>query len=178
MIESERLLLRPFDSRDLDIILMLYSDEEIMRYMPLPVMNPDAAQQHLQKITAAWQAVPQVNFEMAVVRKDTNEKIGRAEITRNFSEGSAMIGWIVCKRDWGKGFATEIARALIAYCFGTLQVHRVYALCHPDNIGSWKVMEKCGMRREAHYRQKCKYTKADGIRWEDELEYALLETEV
>ena len=176
MIETKRLLLRPFDCNDLDIIIKIYSDEEIMKYVPFPVMDQEMAQHQLDKNVAGWEVSPQINYEMAVVCKETNEKIGRAEITRNYPEESAMIGWMLIKSAWGKGFASEIADALIGYCFNELQVHRVYALCHPDNTASWKVMEKCGMRKEAHFIQRCRYTKADGIRWEDELEYAVIKT--
>ena len=177
MIETKRLVLRPFDRGDLDIILKLYGDEEIMEYMPFPVMDREMAQQLLDRNIAGWEADPQVNYEMAVVCRETNEKIGRAEITRNDSDESAMIGWMLVRSAWGKGYATEIAKALIGFCFDELRVHRVYALCHPANTASWKVMEKCGMRREAHYIQKCRYIKADGVRWEDELEYAILRPE-
>ena len=174
MIETKRLILRPFDVNDLDIIMALYSDEEIMRYMPFPVMDREMAQCQLNKNVAGWEISPQINYEMAVVCKATGSKIGRAEITRNYSEESAMIGWMLIKSAWGRGYATEIANALVGHCFNELKVHRVYGLCHPDNTGSWKVMENCGMHREAHYIRKCKYTKADGIRWEDELEYAII----
>ena len=174
MIETKRLILRPFDCNDLDIIVKLYSDEEIMEYMPIPVLDEETAGKLLNRFAAGWEKTPQINYEMAVIDKETNEKIGRAEITRNDSEESAMIGWMLIKSEWGKGLATEIAEALIEYCLNKLQVHRVYALCHPDNIASWKVMEKCGMHREAHYIQKCKYVKAGVVRWEDELEYAVI----
>ena len=177
MIETDRLILRPFDSNDLDIVMALYSDEEIMKYMPYPVMDRGMAQRQLDDNIAGWEARPQINYEMAVICRETEEKIGRAEITRNYSEESAMIGWMFIKSAWGKGYAAETADALIDYCFSELQVHRVYGLCHPDNTGSWKTMEKCGMRREAHYVQKCRYAKADGIRWEDELEYAMIRKE-
>ena len=174
MIETKRLTLRPFNGDDLDIIAKLYSDEEIMAYMPIPVLDKETAQKLLTRFTAGWKDVPQINYEMAVVCKETNEKVGRAEITRHYAEESAMIGWMLIKSAWGRGLAKEIAKALIEYCFEELQVHRVFALCHPDNTASWKVMEKCGMHREAHYIQKCKYVKADGVHWEDELEYALI----
>ncbi len=174
MIESKRLILRPFDCNDLDIIMGIYSDEEIMKYMPDPVMDKEMAQNRLDKNVAGWEVTPQISYEMAIILKDTNEKIGRAEIIREYSEDSAMIGCLLLKSEWGKGYATEIGNALIDYCFNELQVHRVYGLCHPDNTGSWKTMEKCGMHKEAHFIQKRKYTKADGIRWEDELEYAII----
>ena len=137
MIETKRLLLRPFDCSDLDIIMDLYSDEEIMRYMPLPVMDRKMVQHQLDKNVAGWKVSPQINYEMAVICKDTGGKIGRAEITRNYSEESAMIGWMLIKSAWGKGYATEIANALVDYCFNELKVHRVYGLCHPENTASW-----------------------------------------
>lgn len=177
MIDTERLILRAFDNNDLDIITALYSDEEIMKYMPMPIMDTEQAQQHLNKIVDEWKIVPQTSFEMAVVKKDGQKKVGRSEINLNFKDESAMIGWLLIKSEWGKGFATEITNALIKYCFEVLGVHRVYALCHPDNYASWRVMEKCGMHREAHYIQKCKYVKAEGVRWEDEFEYAIIKSE-
>ena len=177
MIETKRLVVKPFSGDDLDILMKLYSDAEIMRYLPFPVMDREMAQRRLDKNIAGWKANPQIDYEMAVICKETDEKIGRAEITRNYPEESAMIGWMLIKSAWGKGYATEIANALIGYCFRELHLHRVYALCHPDNVASWRVMEKCGMHREAHYVQKCKYTKASGVRWEDELEYAIIRTD-
>ena len=174
MIETKRLTLRPFDRDDLDIIMKLYADEEVMEFMPYPVMDQEAAQRLLDRNVAGWAVMPQINYEMAVVCRETGEKIGRAEITRNYAEESAMIGWMLVRSAWGKGYATETADALIRYCFDELRVHRVYALCHPRNTASWKVMEKCGMHKEAHYIRKCRYDKADGVRWEDELEYAII----
>ncbi|MGC4018975.1 MAG: GNAT family N-acetyltransferase [Muricomes sp.] len=177
MIETQRLTMRPFNEDDLDIIMDLYSNEEIMRYMPNDVMNAEKAQKHLNKIVCDWGEKPQVNFEMAVISKYNQEKIGRSRIHLDYETDTAMIGWLLLQKDWGKGYATEMTRALIDYSFDVLNVHRVCALCHPENIGSWTVLEKCNMRREAHFIQSCKYIKNSSIIWEDELEYALLKSE-
>ncbi|MFT4107024.1 MAG: GNAT family N-acetyltransferase [Lacrimispora sp.] len=177
MIETERLIMRPFNQDDLDIIIGLYSNEEIMRYMPNDVMNAEKAQKHLNKIICDWEEKPQVNFEMAVILKDNQEKIGRSRIHLDYENDTAIIGWLLLEKNWGKGYATEMTRALIDYSFDVLNVHRVCALCHPKNIGSWRVLEKCNMRREAHFIQKCKYIKDNNIIWEDELEYAILKSE-
>jgi RimJ/RimL family protein N-acetyltransferase len=120
IIETERLMLRPFTMDDFDIIYRLYSDEEILRYMPNDIMDEEQARKHL---------------------------------------------------------ATEMTRAMIDYAFDTIGVHRVSALCNPDNIASWKAMENCGMRREAHYRKKVRYVRHGVPSWEDELEYAILREE-
>ncbi len=177
MIETERLIMRPFNKDDFDIIMGLYSNEEIMRYMPNDVMDAEKAQTHLNKVAGDWEEEPQVNFEMAVILKENQEKIGRSRIHLDYETDTAMVGWLLLKKEWGKGYASEMTRALIDYSFDVLKVHRVCALCHPENIASWKALEKCGMRREAYYRQKCRYVKNGSIIWEDELEYAVLKTE-
>ncbi|WP_367569488.1 GNAT family N-acetyltransferase [Lacrimispora sp.] len=140
-------------------------------------MNVEKAQKHLNKVIHDWEEKPQLNFEMAVILKYDQKKIGRSRIHLDYENDTAIIGWLLLKKDWGKGYATEMTRALIDYSFDVLNVHRVCALCHPENIGSWRVLEKCNMRREAHFIQKCKYIKDGNIIWEDELEYAMLESE-
>ena len=90
---------------------------------------------------------------------------------------TAMIGWMMLKKEWGKGYATEMTEALLDYSFDVLKVHRVNALCNPKNEKSWKVLEKCGLRREAHFREKCRYTKNGEHFWQDELQYAILSSE-
>lgn len=177
MLETTRLILRPFCLEDLDLIFRLYSDKEIMRYMPNDLMNLETAQTHLGKIVRDWTERPLTNCEMAVISKEDQKKIGRARIHLDLEADTAMIGWLLLQDQWGKGYATEMTQALLAHCFDVLGVHRVCALCHPENIGSWSVLEKCHMRREAYYKQKCRYTKAGVPSWQDELEYALLDTE-
>ncbi|MBQ5793612.1 MAG: GNAT family N-acetyltransferase, partial [Clostridia bacterium] len=68
---------------------------------------------------------------------------------------------------WRQGYATEICRALMDYSFAHLQVHRVNALCNPENLGSRRMLEACGLRLEAHFRQKCRYVKHGEPFWQD-----------
>lgn len=85
-----------------------------------------------------------------------------------------MIGWLLIQQEWNKGFATEISKALIAYCIENFKVHRIYALCNPENIGSCRVLEKCGMHKVADYPKKCRHVKNGIVSYEDEREYELL----
>ena len=148
MIETKRLTLRPFNRDDLDIIAKLYSDEEIMAYMPIPVLDNETAQKLLNRFVAGWKDVPQINYEMAVVCKQTNEKIGRAEITRHYSEESAMIGWMLIKSAWGKGLATEAAKAVIRCAFDVWNLELLSIYRYPENVRSGRVIEKCGFTYE------------------------------
>lgn len=177
MIETERLFLRPFCAEDEEIVYQIYGDAEIMEYTPFDPLTKEGAKAHLQKMIAGWQRDPVLDYELAVVVKETGEKIGRCHMQIDEETDTAMIGWMMLKKEWGKGYATEMTKALLDYSFDVLKVHRVNALCNPKNEKSWRVLEKFGMRREAHFKEKCRYTK-NGIHfWQDELQYAILSEE-
>ena len=177
VIKTARLILRPFRQDDLDLIRRLYCSEEVLKYTPFDTMSTDETERHLERIIREWGQPPRCSYEMAVLRKDTEERIGRTHIEADRDTDTGMIGWLLTPEHWGRGYATEITRALIDHCFDALRLHRVNAVCHPDNEASWRVLEKCGMRREAYLRKKCRYVKRGVSRWEDELEYAILESE-
>ena len=177
MIETERLFLRPFCAEDEEILYQIYGDAEIMEYTPFDPMTREGAKAHLRKIIAGWQKDPVLDYELAIIVKETGEKIGRCHMQVDEETDTAMIGWMMLKKEWGKGYATEMTEALLDYSFDVLKVHRVNALCNPKNEKSWKVLEKCGLRREAHFREKCRYTKNGEHFWQDELQYAILSSE-
>ena len=177
MIQTERLLLRPFRKNDLDLIRRLYGSEEVLKYTPFDTMSADETENHLESIIREWGQPPRCNYEMAVLLKETGERIGRAHIEIDRDTDTGMIGWLFMPEHWGHGYATEITRVLIDHCFDVFHLHRVNAVCNPENTGSWRVLEKCGMRREAYLRKKCRYVKHGITRWEDELEYAILSSE-
>lgn len=62
------------------------------------------------------------------------------------------IGYVFSKQYWGKGYAKESCVALIKKSFSE-GIHRIYAECDPNNIGTWKLMESLGFIKEAHFRQ-------------------------
>ena len=172
MINTERLNIKPFSMDDADIIYRLYSDREIMKYMPNDYMTMEDARKHTEKIVDDWQQIPPVDCEMLVSLKSAGRKIGRCAI--HIDGDAAMIGWLLIQEEWNKGYATEITEALISYCINTLKLSRVWALCNPENIGSWKVLEKCGMQKVADYKNKRKYIKNGVVSYEDEREYELM----
>ena len=177
MIETERLFLRPFCADDEDILYQIYGDAEIMEYTPFDPLTREGAKAHLQMIIAGWQKEPVLDYELAIIVKETGEKIGRCHMQVDEETDTAMIGWMMLKKEWGKGYATEMTPALLDYSFDVLKVHRVNALCNPKNEKSWKVLEKCGLRREAYFQEKCRYTKNGVHFWQDELQYAILSSE-
>ena len=177
MIETERLILRPFREDDFDIIYRLYSDPEILKYTPFDAMDLETARRHLNKIVQAWKEVPLKEREMAVIAKEDRKPVGRCHISVDFDTDTGMIGALLLKETWNMGYATEIAAALTDYCFSVLGLHRVNAICSPDNEASCRLLEKCGMRQEAYYRQNRRYLRQGKTEWHDELEYAVLAEE-
>ena len=149
MIETERLILRPFEADDIDIIFQIYSDSETLHYTPFDPMSREQAEQHLCRIIEEGKRVPCLSYELAVVLKEHR----------------------------GKHYAAEMTGVLLSYCFDELGLHRANAVCNPENTASWKVLEKAGMRREALLKQKCRYVKNGVTSWQDELEYAILASE-
>jgi len=124
-----------------------------------------------------WNQDPYLSCEFAVDLKENGHGIGRAHILIDQETDTGMVGTLLLKEYWEKRFATEIFEALIRHCFLELHLHRVNAVCSPENTASWKAMERCGMRREALLVQKCRYVKNGVISWHDELEYAILASE-
>ncbi len=76
---------------------------------------------------------------------------GFAELALRHARGE--IGYVIGRNYWRQGIMTEAIRAVLAYCFDGLQLNRVEARCDVDNTGSWRVMEKCGMKFEGLLRQ-------------------------
>lgn len=63
------------------------------------------------------------------------------------------VGYALARKYWGQGLMTEAVRAMIDFGFATLQLNRIEARCDVENTGSWRVMEKAGMKFEGVLRQ-------------------------
>ncbi|MFZ2012251.1 MAG: GNAT family protein [Nocardioides sp.] len=98
----------------------------------------------------------------------------QAEVVDQARGAQAELGWVLDPVHTGAGFATEAVRELLRYCFEELGVHRVTANCFLDNDTSWRLMERVGMRREAHAVAESRHRSG---RWLDTVGYAVLEEE-
>jgi RimJ/RimL family protein N-acetyltransferase len=146
-------------------VLAYASDPDVMRYLPEGVMSAEQVQE--------WIAEQQPAAIAAVLPAD-DCLIGHLTFHPWYAPRIYEIGWVFHPRYHGQGYATEAATALFAYGFETLGLHRIIATCQPENVASWRVMEKLGMRREAHFR---KVFAVDATTWLDEYLYAMLEEE-
>ena len=94
-------------------------------------------------------------------------------IWRSVADQQAEVGYIIHPEAQGQGVATEAARALLAFGFEDVGLHRIYARCDARNAASARVMQRLGMREEAHLREHAHFKG----RWDEELIYAILDRE-
>jgi [ribosomal protein S5]-alanine N-acetyltransferase len=138
-----------------------------LKYMPEGVFSEEDAKEFVKKNSGENAK----NFPV-LLRKD-QELIGHMVFHKYFGEHTYEIGWVFNPNYHNNGYASEAAHSVLKYGFETLNLHRVIATCQPENIPSWRVMEKLGMRREGYFK-KCI---PQGNEWWDEYYYALLQEE-
>jgi len=136
-----------------------------------------ATRNFLLEAEEKWQCDPIMQYEFAVVKKDSGTVIGGCGIYLNRSRSEAMLGWILNRHYWKQGYGTELAKELIRYGFKELNLHRIYATCNTENYGSYRVMENCGMRREAEFKKNRFGRVGDQEIWYSEYHYAILKEE-
>lgn len=169
-----RLLLRDFREDDLDAVHGYASDPEVVRYVPWGPNRLDDTRAFLREAAARRAESPRQRFMLAIVLGSEDRLIGGCGLHIAEPEhAGAFIGYVLNRRDWGHGYAAETARGLLALGFEQLGLHRIWAVCDPANTASARVLEKIGMRREAHLREH-RWEKG---RWADEWLYAILERE-
>jgi ribosomal-protein-alanine N-acetyltransferase len=167
-IETQRLTLRRFTSSDGLAIHRYMGDPTVTRWLPEGLLNKAGAQAFADRNAGRRPRA------IAIVERASGELVGHMAFHPWFVRATHEIGWAIGRPHQRRGYATEAARALMAHAFETLCCHRVIATCQPENIASWRVMDKLGMRREAHFRQ-CLLR--DTGEWWDEYFYALLAEE-
>ena len=107
---------------------------------------------------------PRTKYQLAVTLKSTDQLIGNCGV-RLAEEGSQVgdIGYELSPGHWGRGYATEAARAIMAFGFETLHLHRIWAECIAENTRSARVLEKLGMQLEGRLREHTFLRAAGGI---------------
>jgi ribosomal-protein-alanine N-acetyltransferase len=144
-IETERARLRMFRDSDLEDLTKLFADPDVMRYLGNGEPCDRAeAQKALESISAHWE---RHGFGRWVLEdKQTGEFIGYGGLRSLF--GTPEVVYHLAKRHWGKGLATEMARASLKFGFNERGFDRIVAIAKPPNAASIHVMEKLGMHFE------------------------------
>jgi len=171
-LTTPRLLLREYESDDWRDVQDYASDPEVCRYQPWGPNTPEQTREYVIAAMETMKEEPRKTYHLAVVLGA--RRIGGVRVTvQDAKRTEADLGYAFHRAHWGKGYATEAARAMLKFGFGELKLHRIWATCDPENVASAKVLEKAGMRLEGRFRE---YKFIKGA-WRDALFYAILDRE-
>lgn len=147
ILETERLYLRKFTAEDLDWHVKMYADPNVMRFLGRGVtLTQDQTKKSLDwKITF----YEKNGFgEGVVLLKETGEPIGHCGFGYLPDRSDIEIAYALTESNWGKGYATEISKAVLEHGFSVLNMKRIVAMVYPQNSPSIHVIEKMGMNYE------------------------------
>jgi ribosomal-protein-alanine N-acetyltransferase len=152
-IVTSRLCLRPFSREDLNAYARIIGDPEVGKWFPKGNgYTREEAEKSLTSILKHWE---EHGFGIWAVtdEKSRDVLIGRCGLNLITETSEVEVDFIIARRFWGCGYATEAARAALQCGFETLKLERIIALAKPENVASRRVIEKIGMRyvRNAEY---------------------------
>jgi len=177
-LQTARLILRPFEPGDLDDVAAYMAREDVVRYLYRVVQDRAGSEDLLQTLIASSDMTHGgERLALAVLpRGERGQQRVIGEMTLKWisqEHQQGELGWLFHPAYQGQGYATEAARALLDIGFREFGFHRISAHCDARNTASYKLMERLGMRREAHLIEN-EIVKGE---WSDELIYALLRSE-
>lgn len=151
IIRTERLLLRPPNAADAEVIFDTYArDTEVTRYLIWkPHRDIVETERFVSDCVAAWKTGSR--FPWIIALKNNEALIGMVEI--RLDAFKAHVGYVLGRAFWGQGFATEALRAIVEWAWAQKSIYRVWALCDTENAASARVLEKVGMQREGILRR-------------------------
>ena len=174
-LETARLVLRPFQAGDLDELHAFHSLPEVARFLYWEARDLEQVRAVLD--TKVHQGVLEDEGQvlaLAVVWPEAGVVVGEVSLhwlSRRHRQGE--LGFVFHPRYQGRGLATEAAEVVLGLGFDGLGLHRMIGRCDALNVASARVLERLGMRREAHFVENELFKGA----WGDELVYAMLEDE-
>ena len=174
-IETARLHLRPVRPLDFEDLYAYHRDPDALRYMYWEARTVDETRAIIEKRQSqtAWEKEGEA-LVMAAALKDTDRVIGELFlIWRSEANRQGELGFVFHPAYHGHGYAAEASRAVLTLGFTDCDLHRIYGRCDPRNLASCKLLERLGMRLEAHFVQNERY-KGE---WSDQRVYALLQEE-
>ena len=169
--QTDRLTLRVPTMDDVDVLAAYWSDPETMKYIGHsgePWTREVVEQRLAQAIER--QRISGMCF-WVVERRDTGMVIGQGGLVPVANTGPEIeLGYRLGREHWGKGYATEIARASARYAFQSLGLDRLIAVTYPENIGSRKVLLNAGFDEQGetdrYYETMCAFFELTRERWE------------
>jgi RimJ/RimL family protein N-acetyltransferase len=174
-LEGERLRLRPFAAGDLAGLLAMHSRADVARWLYWEPRGEEEVRVALERKMRETRLREDGDARSyAAVLRGSGELIGDVSVfLASARHRQVEIGFLFHPDHHGKGYATEAGALLLALAFDELGAHRAYGRLEARNAASARVLERLGMRFEAHLREN-EHVKGE---WQSELVYAILESE-
>ena len=151
-LTTPRLMLRPFTTDDINPLHRILNQPDILQFFPNPESPPiERVQQIIEKQLAHWE---EHNLGWwAVVPQGGSELIGWNGLQYLPETDEVEVGYLLSNQFWGRGYATEGAKASIQFGFENFKFGEIIGLTHPENLASQNVLKKCGMQftQQAEY---------------------------
>ena len=173
-ITTERLVLREFGADDWRAVLEYQRDPLYLRFYPWEDRSEADARAFVEMFREWQLELPRRRFQLAIILREDDRLIGNCGIRRKpDNDWEADIGYELSPRQWGCGYATEAARAMVDFGFRELGLRRISSWCIAENVASARVLERLGFVQEGRLRRN-EFFKG---RWWDTLLYAMLAEE-
>jgi RimJ/RimL family protein N-acetyltransferase len=144
-ITTSRLILRRPKMSDAYGIYEFGRDSEVTRYVDWPThVGIQDAKDYLQECAPRWEN--SYEFDWMITLAGSEDVIGG--VSARIRKHSADFGYILNRKFWGQGMATEASRIVVDWLFGLNFIYRVWATCDTENLASVRVLEKLGLQRE------------------------------
>jgi len=174
-IETDRLTLRRYVESDYDDLLKLQSSPDVARFL---LNEPRTPEQVKGTLAGRMADVPMDSdgqaLTVAVILRETGQHVGEVSLfVQNAAHHGGELGFVFHPEFHGRGYAAEASIELLRIGFEELGMHRIIGRLDARNTGSAKLLERLGLRREAHF-VKNEFLKGE---WTDELVYAMLREE-
>jgi len=144
VLRTERLTLRPFVPEDALVLHRIYQTEGVLRFFPNPVPPPlEKVERFVLLQEAHWEKYSYGNW--GILPGGLEQIIGWVGLQYLPELDETEVGFLLDKPFWGKGYATEAARASLEFGFENFGFDHIIALVHPENLPSRRVVEKCGL---------------------------------
>ena len=145
-LQTKSLLLLPLSREDFPWLFALYADPAVMRYIASGPRSEETARANLESLLAQAERLP---FGYWVLRdRASGERVGGAALMVRREGLPVELGFLLAQAAWGRGLASEAARALIAHALGALEIPLVQAFIDVKNAASAGVLRKAGLRDE------------------------------
>ena len=172
--ETPRLVARPFSAADVEAFVAYRSDPDVARYQSWSDYTLDQGTTLIASLQGAQPGVPGEWYQFALEDRTSGVLVGDLALHAAEDEPRvAEVGFTLAPEQQGKGYGAEALRGLLGFAFTELALHRIFAVTDALNAPAAALLERVGLRREAHFHENVFFKGA----WGSEFLFAVLERE-